>query len=99
MGVVFLLAVITRSLIYYTVRRHEWFYREFEKRVNMFVDSQNPGEVNDVSFYVLSKKFLEKTYYEIFEIRDRVLRRQSDPVMRITDRIFLVEEDNHEILH
>jgi hypothetical protein len=92
MGFVFILAIIVRSLIYYTVRRHEWFSREFEKRVNCFVDSQDPGQTSGVSFYVLSKKFLEKTYYEIFELRDRAQRRQSDPMMKITDRIFLVKQ-------
>ncbi|MDO9181190.1 MAG: hypothetical protein Q7U04_02220 [Bacteriovorax sp.] len=92
MAGVFVIAVIIRSLIYYTVRRHEWFSKEFEKRVNTFVDSQNPGEVKDISFYVLSKRFLEKTYYEIFELRDRMQRRQSDPVMRMADRIFLVKQ-------
>lgn len=92
MGAVFVVAIIVRSLIYYTVRRHEWFSREFEKRVNRFVDSQDPGQTSGVSFYVLSKKFLEKTYYEIFELRDRAQRRQSDPMMRVTDRIFLVKQ-------
>jgi hypothetical protein len=92
MAVVFVIAVIIRGLIYYTVRRHEWFSREFEKRVNIFVDSQNPGEVNNVSFYVLSKKFLEKTYYEIFELRDRMQRRQTDSIMRLSDRVFLVKQ-------
>lgn len=92
MGVVFIIAVIVRSLIYYTVRRHEWFSREFEKRVNRFVDSQDPGQTEGVSFYVLSKKFLEKTYYEIFELRDRAQRRKSDPMMRVTDRLFLVKQ-------
>lgn len=92
MAIVFLIAVIFRSLIYYTVRRHEWFSREFEKRVNRFVDSQDPGQTEGVSFYVLSKKFLEKTYYEIFELRDRIQRRQTDPLMRLSDRIFLVKQ-------
>ncbi len=92
MAVVFVIAIILRTLIYYTVRRHEWFSKEFEKRVNIFVDSQNPGQVNDISFYVLSKRFLEKTYYEIFELRDRLQRRQADPIMKIADRLFLVKQ-------
>ena len=92
MAVVFTIAIIVRALIYYTVQRHEWYSREFEKRVNIFIDSQNPGDVKDVSFYSLSKKFLEKTYYEIFELRDRMQRRRADPIMKLADRIFLIKQ-------
>lgn len=92
MGGFFLVAAVTRVLIYFTVQRHEWFAVEFEKRVNTFVESQNPGEVHNVSFYVLSKKFLEKTYYEIFELRDRMQRRKPDRMMRMGDRVFLIKQ-------
>lgn len=92
MGVMFILAVTVRVLIHFTVKRHEWFAVEFEKRVNQFVESQDPGQVQDVSFYVLSKKFLEKTYYEIFELRDRMQRRRPDKMMRIGDRVFLIKQ-------
>ena len=92
MGIFFVIAVTIRVLIHFTVKRHEWFAIEFEKRVNHFVDSQNPGDVQDVSFYVLSKKYLEKTYYEIFELRDRMQRRKPDRMMRIGDRVFLIKQ-------
>lgn len=92
MGAFFVVAVITRVLIHFTVKRHEWFAIEFEKRVNHFVESQNPGDVHDVSFYVLSKKFLEKTYYEVFELRDRMQRRKPDRMMRVGDRVFLIKQ-------
>lgn len=92
MGAFFVVAAITRVLIYFTVQRHEWFAVEFEKRVNQFVESQDPGEVKDVSFYVLSKRFLEKTYYELFELRDRLQRRKPDKMMRLGDRVFLIKQ-------
>lgn len=92
MGAFFIVAVIVRVLIHFTVKRHEWFAIEFEKRVNQFVESQDPGEVQDVSFYVLSKKYLEKTYYEIFELRDRMQRRRPDRMMRVGDRVFLIKQ-------
>ncbi len=92
MGAFFVVAAITRVLIYFTVQRHEWFAVEFEKRVNQFVESQDPGEVKDVSFYVLSKRFLEKTYYELFELRDRLQRRKPDKMMRMGDRVFLIKQ-------
>jgi hypothetical protein len=92
MGVFFIVAVIIRVLIHFTVKRHEWFAIEFEKRVNQFVESQDPGQVQDVSFYVLSKKYLEKTYYEVFELRDRMQRRKPDRMMRVGDRVFLIKQ-------
>lgn len=92
MGSVFLIGCFIRFMIYYTVKRHEWFAREFEKRVNNHVDAETPGEVKDVSFYALSKKLLEKTYYESFEMRDRMKRRKNDSVMSMSDRVFLVKQ-------
>nr|BFD58865.1 hypothetical protein CKG001_09720 [Bdellovibrio sp. CKG001]BFD62290.1 hypothetical protein BdHM001_09710 [Bdellovibrio sp. HM001]BFD67790.1 hypothetical protein HAGR004_28120 [Bdellovibrio sp. HAGR004] len=92
MAAVFLVGLFFRSVIYYTVRRHEWFAKEFEKRVNRFIEAEVPGKVENVSFYVLTKKTLERTYYEVFEIRDRMKRRKPDSVMATSDRIFLVRQ-------
>src|SRR5437868_13389240 len=92
MAAVFVVGAFFRAMVYYTVRRHEWFAREFEKRVNRFMDSETPGKVRDVSFYVLSKRMLERTYYEVFEIRDRMKRRRPDAVMSWSDRLFLIKQ-------
>lgn len=92
MAAAFAVALFLRAMIYYTVRRHEWFAKEFEKRVNRFIDSEVPGTTPNVSFYVLAKKNLERTYYEVFEMRDRMKRRKQDPVMALSDRVFLVRQ-------
>ncbi|MBC7370335.1 MAG: hypothetical protein H7326_02150 [Bdellovibrionaceae bacterium] len=93
MAVIFVCGVFLRAMVYYTVRRHEWFAREFEKRVNRYMETEIPGEQpTGVSFFVLSKRMLERTYYEIFEIRDRMKRRRPDMVMSWSDRIFLVKQ-------
>lgn len=92
MGAVFILAAYFRWTIYYTVKRHEWFAREFEKRVHKFIDSDEAASTNGVSFYVLSKKMLEKTFYEVFAIRDRNKSGDKDHVMSLHDRIFLVKQ-------
>lgn len=92
MALVFLGGLFFRSMIYYTVQRHEWFAREFEKRVNRFIESEVPGKVENQSFYVLSKKMLERTYYEVFEVRDRMKRRRPDAIMSWSDRIFLIRQ-------
>lgn len=92
MTVLFAFAMVMRWLIYYTVRRQEWFAREFEKRVNNYVDEQNPGKLAKVSFYVLSKQLLERSFYEAFELRDRMRRRKQDAIMSMHDRIFLVKQ-------
>ncbi len=92
MAVVFCAGAFLRFMIWYTVKRHEWFSKEFEKRVSHFMETQQPGTSNKVSFYVLSKKILERTYYEAFEVRDRMMRRQRDSVMRWSDRVWLVKQ-------
>ncbi len=92
MGVIFLLGVSFRALVWYTVKRHEWFSREFEKRVNKFIDNEVPGAVHNVSFYVLAKRILERTFYEAFAVRDRTSRRKNDGIMKTSDRIFLVKQ-------
>lgn len=92
MGAVFLIGLFFRTVIYYTVRRHEWFAKEFEKRVNRFIEAEVPGKTNNVSFYVLAKRLLERTYYEVFEVRDRMKRRKPDAVMATSDRVFLVRQ-------
>ncbi len=92
MGIFFIIGCFFRYFINYTVKRHEWFSREFEKRVHYFMESQVPGSVKNVSFYGLAKKMLEKTYYEIFEIREKYSRRKYDRVMHWTDRVFLVKQ-------
>lgn len=92
MGAIFMVGAFLRFMIWYTVKRHEWFAREFEKRVAQYMESQTPGVSSKQSFYVLSKKILERTYYEAFEVRDRMMRRQRDKVMRWSDRIWLVKQ-------
>lgn len=92
MGAIFIVGCVMRYFINYTVKRHEWFAREFEKRVHLFMDSQVPGHVKDVSFYNLTKRLLEKTYYEVFEIREKYQRRRYDRVMHWSDRVFLVKQ-------
>lgn len=92
MGVIFVMGCILRYLINYTVKRHEWFAREFEKRVHHFMDSEVPGKVKNVSFFSLTKRILEKTYYEVFEVREKYRRRRFDRVMHWNDRVFLVKQ-------
>lgn len=89
----FLLGVVLRTLVYWTVRRHEWFAREFEKRVGLYLEGENSdGAGESVSFYVVTKRLIERTYYEVFEDRDRNRRRGGDAVMALGDRVFLIKQ-------
>lgn len=92
MGTVFVAAAFLRGVIYYTVRRHEWFAREFEKRVYKFIDSDENKNLKGASFYVLAKRIFEKSYYESFAIRDRNDKDRLDHVMSMNDRVFLVKQ-------
>src|SRR4051812_21684467 len=86
----FLVGLSLRGLIYYTVARHEWFAYEFEKRVNRFLEGEDMTKKQ--SFYVMLKRLLEKTFYEIFETRDRLKRRKPDSVQSMADRVFLIRQ-------
>ena len=90
MAIFFVLAISLRCLIYYTVRREDWFSKEFTKRVKKFQDART--EAADQSFYVVCKRLLEITYYEVFEVRAIMKRRNPDAIMTVTDRIFLVQQ-------
>ena len=91
MATVFFVAVYLRYTIYYTVRRHEWFAKEFESRVHKFIDSEAAEQMSNVSFYVLAKKMLEKTYYELFAIRERSNGRNGN-MLTLHDRIYMVKQ-------
>ncbi|MDR3607800.1 MAG: hypothetical protein P4M08_10515 [Oligoflexia bacterium] len=87
---VFFAAIVLRALIYYTVKREDSFVKEFERRVNFHLDGDD--HLAPRSFFVLTKKLIEKTYYEMFEMRAIMKRRKLDHVMVPSDRIFLVQE-------
>jgi hypothetical protein len=89
--ITFFASVILRALIYFTVTRHEWFAKEFEKRVDQYVEVANKTSA-PLSFYIIAKKLLEKTYYENFEMRSKLRRRKPDRVMDLSDRIFLIKQ-------
>lgn len=95
----FCLAICLRLLVYYTVKRHEWFSWEFEKRTGRFLKVEDQQKSQNISFYVVTKRLLERTFYEIFENRDKLKRRKHDTVLSFTDRIFLVKMGCAWIVH
>ncbi len=89
MGVLFIIGIALRGLIYYTVKREHWFAKEFEKRVHDYMDEHD--DRGAMSFFILAKHLLEKTYYEIFIKRALHKRRNSDFIMSMSDRVFLIQ--------
>jgi hypothetical protein len=96
MAFAFVAAVTMRILVYYTVKREDWFAKEFAKRVRKFMDARD--DKADQSFYVITKRLLEITFYEVFEIRSILKRRNPDAIMTLTDRIFLVQQGSARIV-
>ena len=41
MAIFFVLSITLRILIYYTVKREDWFFNEFSKRVRKFMDARD----------------------------------------------------------
>lgn len=85
----FIIGGISRALVYFTVSREHWFVLEFEKRLIRLMDFEKYH--GPMSFYVLVKRLLHKTFYEIFEVRSVMRRRKIDHIMAPADRIFLVQ--------
>src|SRR4051794_25336989 len=75
-------SLLLRALIYWTIKREEAFSIEFDKRVQKFLETDPHQESR--SFFVTTKKLLEKTFYEMFIIRGIMLRRKSDYIMAPT---------------
>ncbi len=96
MALFFIASISLRVLIYYTVKREDWFAREFSKRVKKFMDARD--DKAEQSFYVISKRLLEITYYEVFEVRSILKRRNPDAIMTWADRVFLVQQGSARIV-
>jgi hypothetical protein len=90
MGCGFVFTVVMRALIYYTVMREEAFTKELEKRVQHYLE-EAPRE-GERSFFVITKKLLEKTFYEMFEMRSIMKRNRIDYVLAPSDRVFLIQQ-------
>lgn len=86
----FFTAATARILIYYTVKRESWFVQEFEKRMLRAIDFSKVNK--PLSFYVVLKRLLEKTFYEVFEQRSVMKREYIDHILTPGDRIFLVQQ-------
>lgn len=87
----FLGGVALRLLVYYTVKRHDWFAMEFSKRVGRFLEAESKAVTGNHSFYVITKRLLEKTFFEVFDNREKYHRRKPDHVMLMSDRFFLIK--------
>lgn len=86
----FVCAMVTRSLVYWTVKREHWFVLEFERRLQRYLNHENPH--GTFSFSVVLKRILEKTFYELFEVRSNMRRRRTDHIMDPSDRLFLIQQ-------
>jgi hypothetical protein len=98
MFITFFIGAVLRFLIYFTVKRHEWFTQEFMKRVKFFMDARKTSDPK-MPFYMTTKKLLERTYYEVFKVRSVTKRRRPDYIMDPMDRFFLVKQGSAWLIH
>lgn len=87
---VFVLAVIARFLIWFTVNCEFKFARQFEKTAKRFL-LENSGSLEQ-SFHKLTKFLLEKTLYDFFQAKRIYKRRNLDYISSLTDRLFMFED-------
>lgn len=90
MVAIFILAIISRWLVHVVVSRQNWFVKEFEKRVHRNLPEFSHRK--NTSFFNLTRHLLQKTYYEVFELRRLKARRRPDKFMSIYDRSFMIQE-------
>lgn len=90
MCVAFIFAMGLRTLIYFTLKREFWFAREFDKRVQNFLTQDD--QKGNLSFYLICKQLLERTFYELFEVRSILKRRKADFIMTLSDRFFMITQ-------
>lgn len=88
---VFAAGVALRFVVYKTVKRHYWFSREFENRVTAFLYRENSHKSSSISFYVLTKKLLERSYFEVFAQREKHRRSKFDTLILSDDRFYLTK--------
>lgn len=82
--------LVLKLLVIYTVKRQQWFAREFEKRIIKHLDGRE-SSVPKGSFYLTCKKLLERSYYELFEVRGIMQRRNLDYLASPLDRLFAIQ--------
>lgn len=97
MAGLFITALVMRALIYYTIKREEWFARQFEVRVDEFAAVVR--KTKNLSFYVVSKRLLEKTFYELFEAQAYLKMKKPDFIMTVSDRLFLIKQGAAWFVH
>jgi len=90
MAVGFLVGVLLRALTYFSLRRQFYYAKEFGKRVREYYSPKNTQGTHP-SFYMSSRFLLMKAFENVFIMRKKFMRRGSDRIMTIGDRIFLVE--------
>jgi hypothetical protein len=91
MILMFVVGVFLRWTAYKMVYKYYCFSREFENRVSNFLTEQSPKKTTQYSFYVLCKKLLEKTFFEISAQREKKGKDEFDRVILADDRIFLTK--------
>jgi hypothetical protein len=57
----FIGGVVMRAMVYYTMKIHFRFAREFEMRVTKFLHSEHNQKSSSISFFVITKKLLERS--------------------------------------
>lgn len=92
----FVAAVVVRALVYFTARAQFQFAREFEKRVRRHFADPKSEKID--SFYRLTKKSFQSTFYEIFELKKKHKRRNLDHITTVTDRLFLIEDGTARLI-
>lgn len=81
--------LLVQGLAAYKISRQLWFAKEVEKRTVRYISQLT--EAQKKSFYVSAKSIFERTYYELFEVRQTMGRRKLDALFSKIDHLFLIQ--------
>ena len=90
MVLAFIIAIILRALTFYSLRRQLYFCNEFSKRVREYYTGKSKIAPSN-SFFWVSRQMLMLSFSNVFLMRKKFMRRGSDKIMTLGDRIFLIE--------
>lgn len=96
---VFVLSVCYRIILFVLIRAQHKFVLEFEKRSQRFFTEDIPqGKATRIpSFWMLTKKMLDRTLHETFGLKRLYQRRKLDYISSLTDRVFMIEMGTQRI--
>jgi hypothetical protein len=88
---IFCISLLFKIFTYYIRKRMTNFAKEFETRVQRHLNEEY-SETHNLKFAALVSSIFDRTFTEIYQIRDKYKRRRLDRSLSILDSYFFIKE-------